>query len=69
MRIYGLAEIARECGKSVDAVRKWQQRGAAPGDPKGSFPTHTAHLVAGYVWTGPEIEDFLARHRKVLARD
>lgn len=55
MRIYGLAEIARECGKTIHAVRKWQQRGI--------LPTATERLVQGYVWAGPEIEAFLAARR------
>ena len=55
MRTYGLAEIARECGKTIHAVRKWQQR--------GTLPPPTERLVQGYVWTGPEIEAFLATRR------
>ena len=50
-KIYGLAEIAHECGVSIYLARKWQQR--------GKLPAPTAKLVQGFVWTGPEIEAFL----------
>lgn len=54
-RIYGLAEIAQECGKTIHAVRKWRERGL--------LPLPAEKLVQGYVWTGPEIEAFLAARR------
>lgn len=59
VQVYGLAEIALECGKSIHAVRKWQQRGV--------LPPATAQLVQGYVWIGPEIEAFLAERRQRIA--
>jgi hypothetical protein len=53
-KVYGLAEIAQGIGKSLDAVRKMQQR--------DQLPEPTAKLQAGWIWSGPVIEQWIAQH-------
>lgn len=51
MRIYGLAEIARELGEKVNTVRAWMYR--------GKLPAPTEKLKGGHVWQGEEIESWI----------
>ncbi|MGH2718421.1 MAG: helix-turn-helix transcriptional regulator, partial [Actinomycetota bacterium] len=55
--VYGINEIAAACGVSIDAARKWQQR--------GQLPEPAARLSAGWIWTGAEIEQWLESRRPV----
>lgn len=49
--IYGLSEIAGILGVKPQTVKQWHKR--------GKLPAPSAHLAAGLVWQGPEIEAWI----------
>lgn len=56
MKIYGTTELAQAVGARPRTVSMWHRR--------GKLPKPTAELAMGPVWTGREIERWIARENE-----